>query len=124
MRYLCLVHVDDPAVTQMLDEEQGRQLDIDSLAYDDELAASGNFVTANALQPPETAALVRVRDGQVSVTDGPFIETKEQLAGFLLIEARDLNDAIRLASGVPMARYGTIEVRGIYEIPVHDQPRG
>lgn len=116
MRYICLVHAAAEAF-ESLDAPGQKQLDRDSLAYDMELQANGNLVVAEALQPAESAVLVRVREGNVSTTDGPFIETKEQLAGFILIEARDLNDAIRIASGIPMARLGTIEVRAMYEIP-------
>ena len=122
MRYVCLVHFDIPATVAAMSKAEQKQLDIDSLAYDDELKANGNLVVAEALQPPESAVLVRVRDGAMSATDGPFIETKEQLAGFILIEARDLNDAIRIAAGIPLAKYGTIEVRAMYEVPRHDQP--
>lgn len=120
MRYLCLVHFDGDEVFGKLDDAGKVQLDIDSIGYDRELEASGNLVHAQALQSADTAVLVRVRDGKVSTTDGPFIETKEQLAGFILIEARDLNDAIRIASGIPLARHGTIEVRAIYDIPRHE----
>ena len=116
MRYICLVHMSSDAF-EALDEASRSQLDRDSLAYDEELARNGNLVVAEALQPPPSAVLVRVRDGSISTTDGPFAETKEQLGGFILIEARDLNDAIRIASGIPMARLGTIEVRAMYEIP-------
>jgi hypothetical protein len=115
MRYICLVHAAPEAFEGLTPTDQ-KQLDRDSLAYDRELEQSGNFIAADALQPPESAVLVRVRQGNVSTTDGPFIETKEQLAGFILIEARDLNDAIRIASGIPMARLGTIEVRAMAEI--------
>jgi len=76
------------------------------------------LIAAEALQPVETAATVRVRGGKVSVTDGPFAETKEQLAGFYLIEARDLNEAIRVASKIPPAREGSIEVRPVRELMV------
>lgn len=120
MLYLCLVHFDDKAVFANLDEAQKARLDVDSLGYDQELAKSGNLVRAEALQPPESAVLVRVRDGQISATDGPFLETKEQLGGFILIEARDLNDAIRIAGGIPLAKHGTIEVRPIYQVPRRD----
>ncbi|MGV3491742.1 MAG: YciI family protein [Devosia sp.] len=116
MRYICLVHAAAEAFAA-LGPEGSKQLDIDSLAYDEGLKQSGNLVVAEALQPPENAVLVRVRAGNVSTTDGPFIETKEQLAGFILIEARDLNDAIRIAAGIPIAKFGTIEVRAMYEIP-------
>lgn len=119
MLYICLVHFDDKQVFAKLDPAEKAQLDIDSVGYDQELARSGNLVRAQALQSPEAAVLVRVRDGRISATDGPFLETKEQLGGFILIEARDLNDAIRIAGGIPLAKYGTIEVRPIYQIPRH-----
>jgi hypothetical protein len=114
MRYICLVHA-APEAFASLDAAGQKQLDRDSMAYDKSLEANGNLVVAEALQPPESAVLVRVRNGEVSTTDGPFIETKEQIAGFILIEARDLNDAIRIASGIPLARLGTIEVRAMYD---------
>jgi len=120
MRYLCLVHFDaEKLFEQTLDDAGKRQLDIDSLAYDRELEQTGHLIHAQALQGPETAVLVRSRDGSLSATDGPFIETKEQLGGFILIEARDLNEAIRIAGGIPLAKWGTIEVRPIHQIPVH-----
>ena len=117
MRYICLVHFDAAETFAAMGEAERRQFDRDSLGYDEDLKASGNLVVAEALQPPENAVLVRVRDGAMTATDGPFIETKEQLAGFLLIEARDLNDAIRIAAGIPLAKHGTIEVRAMFEIP-------
>jgi hypothetical protein len=88
----------------------------ESLAYDDALRKAGHFVVAHALQPVETATTIRVRNGKLSTTDGPFAETKEQLGGFLLIEARDLNEAIQVAAKIPMARRGSIEVRPIKEL--------
>ena len=120
MLYICLVHFDDKEVFSRMSAAEKRELDIDSTGYDRELEASGNLVRAQALQAPETAVLVRVRDGKISATDGPFLETKEQLGGFILIEARDLNDAIRIAAGIPLAKYGTIEVRPIYHVPRPD----
>lgn len=110
MRYLCLVHV-DTALTEAMTPEEDKAVTRESLAYDDELRRSGHFIAANALQEPATAAIVRKRAGQVSITDGPYVETKEFLGGFILIEAKDLNEAIRIAGQIPMARYGTIEVR-------------
>lgn len=115
MKYVCLVHFTPEALSSLSDEEK-RTLDARSLAYDEELAASGHLVAAEALQSPDSAVLVKVRAGKVSTTDGPFAETKEQLGGFILIDARDLNEAIRIASGIPIAALGTIEVRPIYEI--------
>ena len=81
-----------------------------------ELRRSGVLLAAEALQPVETATTVRVRNGKLSVSDGPFAETKEQLAGFYLIEARDLNDAIQVASKIPPAREGSVEVRPVREL--------
>ena len=117
MKYVCLVHFEG-AVLEALDAEGKHRLDVDSVGYDNDLAAAGHLIAAEALQAPESAVLVRVREGRLSTTDGPFVETKEQLGGFILIEARDMNEAIRLAAGIPLARLGTIEVRPIYQIPV------
>ena len=116
MKYLCLVHFDG-AVLEAMSPEEKRILDRDSLAYDQELIARGHFIAAQALQSPASAALVKVRNGQMSVTDGPFAEAKEQMGGFILIEARDMTEAAGLAAGIPLAGYGTIEVRPIYDIP-------
>jgi hypothetical protein len=115
MRYLCLVYsVEDPVDALTENEEQA--LIDESLEYDEQLRESGHFITANALKPPESGAIVHVRSGRISVTDGPFAETKEQVAGFVLIEARDLNEAIQVASKIPPARYGFVEVRPIREL--------
>lgn len=115
MRYLCLVYV-EPAAFDALTPEAKRALDRDSLAYDRELERGGYFVTADALASTKEAVTVRVRADKMSVTDGPFAETKEQLGGFILIEARDMNEAIRLAAGIPLAKLGSIEVRPIVKI--------
>ena len=110
MKYLCLIHVDEaqfatmPAVQR--DALRGEHLD-----YDDTLRGSGQLIAAEALEPASATLCVRVRRGRTSVTDGPFAETKEQIAGFFLIEARDLNDAIQVAANIPSARLGTVEVR-------------
>lgn len=113
MKYLCLVYMEERTL-EMIDDaecaEFGMQLD-----------ASGRRVAAEALQPVATATTVRVRNGSVSITDGPFAETKEQLAGFYLIEAGDLNEAIRVASQIPPARVGSIEVRPVRELNVPTQ---
>jgi hypothetical protein len=115
MRYLCLVYsVEDPV--NILSESEEQALVDESLEYDEQLRKSGHLIVAHALRPPETAVIVRVRSGRISVTDGPFTETKEQIAGFILIEARDLNEAIQLASKDPTARYGFIEVRPVREL--------
>jgi hypothetical protein len=116
MRYMCLVHFD---TSIMKTASTARQQDIDrrSLAYDEQLKAEGHYVISQAIQEGDSAILVRVRNGQMSTTDGPYIETKEQMAGFILIEARDMNEAVRLAAGIPLAEIGTIEVRPIFEVP-------
>jgi hypothetical protein len=116
MRYMCLVHF-EPSLLDNLPLKQKQEIDRRSLGYDDELKAKGHLIIAQAIQGGDSAVLVRVRSGQMSTTDGPYIETKEQMAGFLLIEARDMNEAVRLASAIPLAEIGTIEVRPVYEIP-------
>jgi hypothetical protein len=94
----------------------GAMTDDECMAYDQSLRTSGRCLASEALQPVRTAATVRVRHGKVSITDGPFTETKECLAGFYLIEAADLNDAIQIASQIPPARVGSIEVRPVREL--------
>ncbi|ARQ57591.1 MULTISPECIES: YciI family protein [Rhizobium] len=114
MKYLCQVWFDGAVLDAMTKEEKAA-LDANSLNYDKDLAESGHMIVAQALQPPTSAVTVRVRSGETSVTDGPFAETKEALGGFILIDAKDLNDAIRIAAGIPLAKFGAIEVR-----PIHD----
>jgi hypothetical protein len=92
-------------------------LNRECIACGDGLRDSGHMLGGEALQPTETATTVRVRNGVVSTTDGPFAETKEQLAGFYLLDARDLNEAIQLAGKIPPARYGCVEVRPIRDLP-------
>lgn len=113
MRYLCLVCFDGKAVDSYTSPEW-LQMQRDSANYDIELSRSGHMVMAEALESAETATTVRMRNGKLSATDGPFAETKEQVAGFILIEAADLNEAIRIAGGIPLARIGSVEVRPIY----------
>ena len=108
MKYLCLVYLEDGKLRAVPDRE--------CKACGDGLRSSGLLVAAEALQPVATATTVRVRNGSVSVTDGPFAETKEQLAGFYLIEARDLNEAIQAAARIPPAREGSVEVRPVREL--------
>jgi hypothetical protein len=114
MKYLCIVHCQADAFDQQTPEEK-RKLDSDSLAYDKELMARGVYIHAEALQSPQAATIVKVRNGAMSMTDGPFSEAKEQIAGFILIEARDMAQAIDIAGQIPMARIGTIEVRPVYD---------
>lgn len=113
MKYLCLVYGEEERIAAMDDHE--------CLAYDKGLRDSGRCVASEALEPVATATTVRVRNGRLSVSDGPFAETKEQLAGFYLIEARDLDEAIQLASKIPPAKVGCIEVRPVR--PIREQPR-
>lgn len=118
MKYLCLVYF-EPAIFDHMSEDEKKTLDRDSLAYDEELQRGGKLIHAEALQSPKTAVTVRVRNKTVSSTDGPFAESKEELGGFILVEANDLAEAKRLASGIPLAKYGSIEVRPVYDIPTH-----
>lgn len=108
MKYLCLVYLEQHKLHAVSDTE--------CLACGDGFRKSGLLIAAEALQPIETATTVRVRNGKVAIVDGPFAETKEQLAGFYLIEANDLNDAIQVASKIPPAREGSIEIRPIREL--------
>jgi hypothetical protein len=108
MKYLCLVYGEEKKLEDMSDG--------DCLAYDAALRQSGHCLASEALQPIHTATTVRVRNGKVSLTDGPFAETKEQLAGFYLIEAADLDEAIQVAAKIPPAQVGSIEVRPIRPI--------
>jgi len=115
MKYVCLVYLVERDMSAMTKKEADACTE-ESLAYDDDLRKAGHFLVAHALQPVEAATTIRVRSGKLSTTDGPFAETKEQLGGFILIEARDLNEAIQVAAKIPMARHGSIEVRPIREI--------
>ena len=115
MKYLLLARVDEKKL-MALSPSESQRLDDDSLAYDDTLRKGGHLIAAQALQFSRDAAIVRVRQGKAVITDGPFVETKEQVGGFILIEARDKNEAIQLASNVPLARFGAIEVREIKEM--------
>jgi hypothetical protein len=108
MKYLCLVYLDPDKLRAVPDSE--------CLACGNGFRESGMLVAAEALQPVDMATTVRVRNGKVSVVDGPFAETKEHLAGFYLLDARDLNHAIQLASKIPPAREGSIEVRPVREL--------
>ncbi|MFZ2061175.1 MAG: YciI family protein [Candidatus Binatus sp.] len=115
MRYLCAVYL-EPKSMEKLSPAEGATLDRDSIAYDDELRRSGHYIVSDALQRATTAKTLRVRNGKLSVTDGPFAETKEQLGGFILVEASNMDEAVELASKIPMAKYGTIEVRPIMDL--------
>ena len=112
MKYLCLVYGEEEKI-QAMD-------DLHCLDFDKSVRKSGHCVASEALQPVATATTVRVRNGKVTVTDGPFAETKECLAGFYMIEAKDLDEAIRIASRIPPAAVGSIEVRPVR--PIREAP--
>ncbi len=114
MRYLCLAYEEEKKLNA-LSRSEWDALRNETLAYVEALRKSGHLIVTQALQSARTAATVQVRSGKLSVTDGPFAETKEQLGGFFMIDARDLNEAIQLASRWPSARLGSIEVRPIEE---------
>ena len=115
MKYLCMVIVDEKKLNAMSESEL-QALDDESLAFDNTLRKRGHLIAAQALESVHAATTVRVRSGKVSVTDGPFAETNEQIGGFILIEAKDLNEAIQLASKIPAIRLGGVEVRPIKEL--------
>jgi len=114
MKYLCLAYEMESTFNEMAPSEW-EALREETLIYVDSLRQSGHLLVTNALQSARSASTLRVRDSKLTVTDGPFVETKEQLGGFFLIEARDLNEAIQVASKWPGARFGTIEVRPVEE---------
>lgn len=114
MKYLCLVYLDEKRLAELPDEE--------CVDFDTEIRKSGHCSASEALESVKTAATVRVRNGKVAITDGPFAETKEQLAGFYLIEAKDLDEAAALAAKIPPARVGSIEVRPIR--PIRETVKG
>jgi hypothetical protein len=113
MKYLCLVYGEEASFADLDDHE--------CLAFDAGVRASGHCIASEALQPVASATTVRVRNGRTTVSDGPFAETKEALAGFYLIEARDLDEAIAIAERIPPATVGSIEIRPLR--PIRDQPR-
>jgi hypothetical protein len=108
MKYLCLVYGEEKKIQSMADDE--------CMAYDAEIRKNGRCLASEALQPVQTATTLRIRNGKISVTDGPFAETKEQLAGFYLIDARNLDEALEIASKIPPAQVGCIEIRPVREL--------
>ncbi len=116
MKYVCLVYGQESDLHAMSKAELAR-LDADSVAYDRSLAEEGSLIIAQALQSVRHSKSVRRRKGKTMVTDGPFAETKEQLLGFVMVEADSLERAINIAAAIPLAVLGTIEVRAIYRVP-------
>ena len=113
MKYMLLIYGDEQALSET--ERKDCYVESTQLAHD--IKSSGHYLSANPLHPTSMATSVRVRDGKRLVTDGPFAETREQLGGYFLIEAKNLDEAIAVAGRIPMARKGTVEVRPVIEIP-------
>ena len=116
MKYLCLIY-EDENLWQNIPKAEVDKLFAEYAAFKESVKNSGHLLGCNPLQSTRTAITVRVRNGKISTTDGPFAETKEQLGGYFLIEAKDLNDALQVASRIPGARNGCVEVRPIAEDP-------
>ena len=115
MQYLLLIHESEANLAKMADE-QANALLAEYGVFTDSVQKSGRFVGANRLRPSTTATTVRVRNGKVQTTDGPFAETREQLGGYYLVEANDLDDAVAVAAQIPSARHGSIEVRPVWSM--------
>jgi len=113
MKYMLLVYLDE----QVMSDEEREHCYVESAQLTQQLNSSGQYLDASPLHPISTATSVRVREGKRLVTDGPFAETREQLGGYYLIDARDLDEAIRIAERIPPAQFGTIEIRPVMEIP-------
>ncbi len=120
MKYLCLIYNEEKRLDAM-SRSEWEALVRETLSYNDELRGKGHFIVAQVLQRAETATTVRIRNGRLSTTEGPVNETREQLGGFILIDARDLNEAIQVASKMPEARLGGIEVRPVRESDPEDR---
>ncbi|HJS42404.1 MAG TPA: YciI family protein [Gemmatimonadales bacterium] len=118
MRYLCLIY-EDERWWEKASESDLQQGMADYNGFTESIKKAGNYIGGEALQPTKTATSVRVRNGKISTTDGPYVETKEQLGGYYLIKAKDLNEAVQVASRIPGAKNGTVEVRPVMEF---DQP--
>jgi hypothetical protein len=114
MKYLCLIYDEEKKLNAMPKNESDAFMG-EYFGFTEGIKKSGHYLGGNALQPVQTATTVRLRNGKVSTTDGPFAETQEQLGGYYLIEAKDLNDAIQVAAKIPSSRIGSIEVRPIME---------
>jgi hypothetical protein len=114
MKYLCLIYDEESAMGKMPKAEAEAFMG-EYFGFTEGIKKSGHYIGGNALKPVHTATTVRVRSGKISTTDGPFAETKEQLGGYYLIEAKDLNDAIQVAAKIPSAKLGSVEVRPIQE---------
>jgi len=112
MKYMMLIYLDEKA----LSDSEREQCYKESAEYAQQIHASGQYLLAAPLHPTSTATSVRTREGKRFVTDGPFAETREQLGGFFLVDAKDLDEAIRIASEIPAGRWGTVEIRPVMEV--------
>jgi hypothetical protein len=121
MKYLCLIYLDENDLSAMPEREVSR-LNERHLELNEDLLATGHFIEAEALEAAGNTTCVRVRNGRPTVIDGPFAETKEQVAGFYFIEARDLNEAIQVASRIPSVTLGTVEVRPCRDLVIDGKP--
>jgi hypothetical protein len=116
MKYVCLVYGEESHI-HALGKEGLAELDRRSVAYDKSIEKAGKLVVAEALQSASTSTTIRKRSGKIVTTDGPFAETKEQLLGFVMLEAASLEEALEIAAGIPIAEFGSIEVRAVYDVP-------
>ena len=116
MRFICLGYIEEGKFENMSENERKAMME-ECFAYDDWLRKNGHFAGGDGLQGPRTAKTLRYQNGKVIATDGPFAETREQLGGYFLVDARDLDEALAIAERIPMAAKGTIEVRPVIEIP-------
>lgn len=112
MKYMLLVYLDE----QVMSDDEREHCYVESAQFAQDLSSKGQYLDASPLHPVATATSVRVRDGRRVVTDGPFAETREQLGGYYLVEANDLDEAISIAERIPPARFGTVEIRPVMEI--------
>ena len=116
MQYMCLIYEQESQWAKMSEAEKGVMY-TDYYRFSDEIKKSGHWVAGDPLEPTHTATTVRVRNGKAQTTDGPFAETKEQLGGYYIIEAKDLDEAVAIAGRIPGARIGSIEVRPLMVVP-------
>ena len=123
MRYLCLIYDEETKLRDMSKADADAFMG-EYFQFTNDIRKSGHYLGGEALQPVQTATTVRIRNGKMSTTDGPFAETKEQLGGFYLVEANDLNEAIQIAARIPSARYGSIEVRPVVDFSQQPEATG
>src|SRR3979411_356182 len=122
MRYLCLIYLDEKRLAAMPEAEMSA-LNARHLEFNEQILKSGHFIEAEALTPGSAGTCVRIRNGRTDLTDGPYAETKEMVAGFYFIDARDLNEAIQVASRIPAAPLGAVEVRPCRDLEVNGLPQ-